>query len=295
MSTARLAVQPLSSSDAPKAEALLTRKSTPPSARDGLAHIAAHRVALGKVGAGGMGLAAELGDLRPCLLERLGIAGADRDVAAAGREAQRDRPADAPAAAADDGLLAREIDLHHQLSLFTAGRTVATIARESKPTRRSCQVLRAARHLIARGRCARPEPRPQDHEWRAPGNALGWRQQKRQGGNDALWEGRFRGVGVLRPVQRSSARPEQRREDRRAGRHVRSLRREHRAGRRRSRSEFAIADFGGSVLGKPIELVTRRFPEQGRCRRRHRQALVRRRERRHDHRHPATRRSRSPW
>ena len=49
---------------------------------------------------------------------------------------------------------------------------------------------------------------------------------------------------------------------------------------------FAIADFGGSVLGKPIELVTRRLPEQGRCRRRHRQALVRRRERRPDPRHP---------
>ena len=50
--------------------------------------------------------------------------------------------------------------------------------------------------------------------------------------------------------------------------------------------QFAIADFGGSVLGKPIELVTRRLPEQGRCRRRHRQALVGRRERRHDARHP---------
>ena len=32
MSTARLLVQPLSSSDEPKADALLTRRSTPPSA-----------------------------------------------------------------------------------------------------------------------------------------------------------------------------------------------------------------------------------------------------------------------
>src|SRR5258708_40379006 len=65
-----------------------------------------------------MGLAAELGDLRPGLLEGLRLAGADRYVAAAGREAQRDRLADAPAAAANDGLLAREIYLHHALSLW---------------------------------------------------------------------------------------------------------------------------------------------------------------------------------
>ncbi len=91
---------------------------------DGLAHIAAHGIALRKVGAGGMGLAAEPGDLDTGLLERLGVAGADRDVAAARREAQRDRLADAPAAAANDGLLAREIYLHHALSLmrYTTGR-----------------------------------------------------------------------------------------------------------------------------------------------------------------------------
>jgi hypothetical protein len=69
-----------------------------------------------------MGLAAELGDLQPGLLEGLGVAGADRYVAAARREAQRDRLADAPAAAANDGLLAREVYFHHQLSLFTTGR-----------------------------------------------------------------------------------------------------------------------------------------------------------------------------
>jgi hypothetical protein len=59
-----------------------------------------------------MSLAAELGDLGPGLLEGLGITGADRDVAAAGCEAQRNRLADAPAAAANNRLLAREIDLH---------------------------------------------------------------------------------------------------------------------------------------------------------------------------------------
>ena len=87
---------------------------------DGVAHVAAHLVAIRQIGAGGMGLAAELGDLGPGLLERLGITGADRDVAAAGREAQRNRLADAPAAAADDRLLAREIDLHEALLLLNA-------------------------------------------------------------------------------------------------------------------------------------------------------------------------------
>ena len=38
---------------------------------------------------------------------------------------------------------------------------------------------------------------------------------------------------------------------------------------------MAVADFGGTVLGKPIEVDLRRHAEQGRRRRRHRAALVR--------------------
>ncbi len=80
-----------------------------------------------------MGLAAELGDRQPGLLEGLRVAGADRYVAAARREAQRDRLADAPAAAANDGLLAREIYVHHAISAARLVTTVAMAARESKP------------------------------------------------------------------------------------------------------------------------------------------------------------------
>ena len=54
------------------------------------------------------------------------------------------------------------------------------------------------------------------------------------------------------------------------------------AARARSwRHKMAVEDFGGTVLGKPIEIVFARSSEQVRCRRRHRARMVRCRQGRH--------------
>jgi len=42
-------------------------------------------------------------------------------------------------------------------------------------------------------------------------------------------------------------------------------------------AQMAVEDFGGKVLGKPIAVVSVRPPDQARCCRRHRAAMVRRR------------------
>src|SRR4051812_49679992 len=63
-----------------------------------------------------MDLVTVLGELGLGLLQGRDIAGADRDVAAGLGDAHGDRLADAAAAAADDGLLAREVDFHDAVS-----------------------------------------------------------------------------------------------------------------------------------------------------------------------------------
>src|SRR6185437_6304500 len=88
----------------------------PAQRRDRVLHVGAHRVALGEVDAGDMDLVAVARDLGLGLLERRDVAGADRDVAPGFRDAERNRLANAAAAAADDGLLAREVDFHDAIS-----------------------------------------------------------------------------------------------------------------------------------------------------------------------------------
>ena len=97
--------------------------------------------------------------------------------------------------------------------------------------------------------------------------------------------GRCCGDAVLLSARRHRAGPEQGRQDRRAGRHVRPLRREHRAGRCR-RGQVRDRRFRRLGARQADRARERRLPEQGRCRRRHRQALVRRRECRPGDRHP---------
>ena len=49
-------------------------------------------------------------------------------------------------------------------------------------------------------------------------------------------------------------------------------------------AELAVKEFGGTVLGKPVQVDLRRPPAQGRCRRDDRAAMVRRRQGRCDRR-----------
>ncbi len=84
----------------------------PPSAAAARGDVAVDRRLVGEVAFARMRLDAVLADLRRGCVERVLAARADRDVGAAGREAERDRAADALAAAGDDDLLALETDLH---------------------------------------------------------------------------------------------------------------------------------------------------------------------------------------
>ncbi len=100
MSTARLLVQLVVVVRRAEGRGVVDQEIDATQSGDGVAYVAAYRIAIGEVGARGMGLVAVLGDLGASLVQCLGIAGADGNIPAAGCEAERDRPADASAAAA---------------------------------------------------------------------------------------------------------------------------------------------------------------------------------------------------